>query len=126
MKLSHIALWTADLEEAAAFWSTYFDARIGERYVSANRPGFVSRFLTLPDSDIRIELMEGPWVGPAQGEICGWAHIAYSVGSTEAVDKLADRFGRAGLLVSPPRRTGDGYYEAVVRSPEGVMIEIVE
>ena len=28
-------------------------------------------------------------------------------------------------LVSGPRRTGDGYFEAVVRSPEGALIEIV-
>jgi lactoylglutathione lyase len=49
-----------------------------------------------------------------------------SVGSKSQVDTFADRFRRDGLLVSDPRKTGDGYYEAVVRSPEGVLIEIVE
>jgi lactoylglutathione lyase len=126
MKLTHLALWTSDLEDSARFWTEYFDARIGEAYVSRNRPGFRSRFVTLPENDVRIELMEGPWVKPYPGEVCGWAHIAYSVGSVKAVDEMAARFAASGLLVSQPRRTGDGYYEAVVRSPEGVLIEIVE
>ena len=126
MKLTHIALWTSDLEGSARFWREYFDADVGEKYESRNRPGFVSRFVTLPHSEVRIELMEGPWVTPYPGEASGWAHIAYSVGSTGAVDALAERFRIDGLLISPPRRTGDGYYEAVIRSPDGATIEIVE
>lgn len=126
MKLAHIALWTRDLEQAARFWRDYFGARIGQLYESRNRPGFASRFATLPDSDLQIELMEGPWVGPSPGEASGWAHVAFSVGSVAEVDRLAGRFGTDGLLVSAPRRTGDGYYEAVVRAPDGTLIEIVE
>lgn len=126
MKLEHIALWTSDLEAAADFWGKYFQAEIGDKYVSRNREGFSSRFITLPDSETRIELMEGPWVIPNPGEACGWAHVAYSVGSTEKVDQIAKQFDLDGLLVSAPRRTGDGYYEAVVRSPDGILIEIVE
>ncbi len=126
MKLNHVALWTLNLESAVAFWREYFDAEIGEKYESRNRPGFSSRFIKLPNNDIRIEIMEGPWVTPYADEACGWAHIAFSVGSVEAVDNLAQRFRHDGLLASPPRRTGDGYYEAVIRSPEGILIEIVE
>ena len=29
-----------------------------------------------------------------------------------------------GLLASPPRWTGDGFYEAVTSDPEGNLIEI--
>ena len=126
MKLAHIALWTPRLEEAVRFWQGYFDAEIGPRYDSSNRPGFASRFATLPGADLQIELMEGPWVGPHPGEVTGWAHIALSVGSATEVDRIAERFGADGLLVSAPRRTGDGYYEAVVRAPDGTLIEIVE
>lgn len=125
MKLNHVALWTLDLERSAQFWKQYFDAEIGERYESSNRPGFSSRFIKLPSASVRIELMEGPWVRPYEHEACGWAHVAFSVGSIEAVNIIAERFSQDGLLVSPPRRTGDGYYEAVVRSPEGTIIEIV-
>ena len=55
----------------------------------------------------------------------GWAHIALSAGSPAAVDAIADRFRADDLLVSGPRRTGDGYYEAVVRSPDGTLVETV-
>ena len=126
MKLAHIALWTPRLEEAAQFWRDHFDAEIGPRYESRNRPGFASRFATLPGTDLRIELMEGPWVGPHPGEVSGWAHIALAVGSAVEVDRIAERFAEKGLLVSTSRRTGDGYYEAVVRAPDGTLIEIVE
>lgn len=125
MKLAHIALWTADVDAAARFWETYFQAEIGPRYESRNRPGFVSRFVTLPHSEVRVELMQGPWVTPHPGEASGWAHVAYAVGSEAAVDTVADRLRRDGLLVSGPRRTGDGYYEAVIRTPDGTLIEIV-
>lgn len=126
MKLAHLAIWTQDLEAAAAFWRDHFDADVADRYDSRNRPGFASRFVKVPGNDTRIEIMEGPWVTPHPGEACGWAHIAFSVGGTDQVDAIADRFRRKGLLVSAPRRTGDGYYEAVVRSPEGTLIEIAE
>lgn len=126
MKLTHIAVWTEDLEAAVAFWHEYFDVEVSERYDSQNRLGFASRFVRFPGSDVRIEIMEGPWVTPHPGEACGWAHIALSVGTSERVNAIAERFHRAGLLVSAPRRTGDGYYEAVVRSPDHTLIEIVE
>lgn len=125
MKLAHIALWTKDLEAAARFWHDHFDARIGQRYESRNRPGFASRFAILPGSGLQIELMEGPWVAPPPGEASGWAHVAFSVGSVAEVDRLATRFEADGLMVSAPRRTGDGFYEAVVRAPDGTLIEIV-
>ncbi len=126
MKLNHVALWTTDLERSSKFWVEFFEAELSDRYESVNRPGFTSRFATLPNDDVRIELMEGPWVKPRLHEEGGWAHVAFSVGSVSKVDEVADRFKHAGLLVSKPRQTGDGYYEAVVRSPEGLMVEIVE
>lgn len=126
MKIAHVALWTRDLEGAAAFWRDYFDAAIGERYESRRRPGFASHFVTLPGGGPTIELMAGPWVEPGPPtEQIGWTHIAVSLGSREAVDRLAARCDGAGLLVSPARTTGDGYYEAIVKMPEGTPIEIM-
>ena len=125
MKLTHLAIWTRDLERSADFWRNHFGADVGDKYVSQNRKGFASRFVKLPENDVRIELMEGSWVEDYPGEACGWAHVAYSVGSAKRVDEIAEHFGHHDLLVSAPRRAGDGYYEAVVRTPEGVLIEIV-
>ena len=55
----------------------------------------------------------------------GWVHLAISVGSVESVDAMAMRAQEQGILVSAPRTTGDGYYEAVIRDPDGNLIEIV-
>lgn len=125
MKIAHVALWTRDLESAAAFWREYFDAAVGERYESRRRPGFASYFVTLPGGGPTIELMTGPWVADeVPAERLGWTHIAVSLGSRDAVDQLAAQCAAAGLLVSAARTTGDGYYEAVVKMPEGTPIEV--
>jgi lactoylglutathione lyase len=122
--LAHVALWTRDLDAAAAFWAEHFGVEVGAAYESRNRPGFRSRFLTLADG-ARIELMAGPWVGPApEGEPEGWAHVALSVGSEAEVRRLAERFAGLGFLKSGPRITGDGYFEAVIRAPGGLLVEI--
>jgi lactoylglutathione lyase len=124
MKLAHVALWARDLDAAAAFWQRLFGATVGAPYHSQRRPGFVSRFAVLPGG-LQIELMGGPWIG---AEPCterpGWDHIALSLGSAAAVDALAARCEAEGSLVSPPRTTGDGFYEAVIAMPGGTRIEI--
>lgn len=125
MRIAHVALWTRDLDASARFWADTFGADVGAEYVSMNRPGFRSRFVRLGDG-AAIELMTGPWVADASAgaDPVGWAHIAVSLGSDAAVDALAARLAATGALASPPRRTGDGFYEAVVRTPEGALVEI--
>ncbi|QLP97355.1 MAG: VOC family protein [Rhodoblastus sp.] len=125
--LAHVALWTRDLD-AARFWRDYFGAQVGEPYRSARREGFVSRFVTLAGCG-QIELMTGPWLSActeeeAARERVGWDHVAVSLGSREAVDRLARRCAADGRLVSPARVTGDGFYEAVIAMPDGVRVEI--
>jgi len=125
MRIAHIALWTPDIEKAAAFWRIYFGAAAGEPYRSQRRPGFVSRFVSLPGSGDQIELMTGPWLpsNPPHERI-GWDHIAVSLGSKAAVDALAERCKADGCLKSAPRTTGDGFYEAVITMPDETPIEI--
>lgn len=128
MRIAHVALWTRDLEAAAAFWRRLFDATIGEPYASRRRPGFVSRQMSLPKGGEGgggvIELMSGPWVGGARPECAGWDHVALALGSREAVDAMAARCRAAGCLLSAPRVTGDGFYEAVIITPDATRIEI--
>jgi hypothetical protein len=50
------------------------------------------------------------------------AHIAVSLQSVDAVEAAAARFAAVGLLVAEPRRSGNGFYEAVVQTPEGMLI----
>ena len=128
MQIAHVALWTTDLDGSSKFWTEYFEGSIGEEYASNRRKGFRSRFVTLKQGPT-IELMTGPWLASEDDQATGrhgWAHIAISVGSQDAVRSLADRFEAAGLLVSSPRTTGDGYFEAVGRTPDGSLVEITE
>ncbi|WP_207458948.1 VOC family protein [Azospirillum sp. SYSU D00513] len=125
VRIAHVALWTPDIDRSAEFWQRHFGAEVGPLYHSARRPGFTSRFLKLAGG-AELELMAAPWVereGYAE-ERHGWAHVAVSVGSEEQVRALAARLEGEGLLVSAPRMTGDGYYEAVVRDPDGNFVEI--
>lgn len=124
MRVEHIALWTADLERARAFYETYFGGRAGARYDSGNRP-FSSYFISFADG-ARLELMYSPAViGPQATDRLGFAHMAMSVGSREAVDALTRQLADDGYCVlSQPRTTGDGYYESTVNDPDGNVVEI--
>ncbi len=127
MKMNHVGLWVRDLEKMKFFYETYFNGKAGEKYINENK-GFSSYFLRF-DDDTRLELMTKiclrearPW-GEEPGP--GFAHIAFSSGSAEAVRLLTDRLTRDGVaLVSAPRVTGDGYYESVIADPEGNHVEI--
>lgn len=124
MQVEHGALWVADLERARIFWETYFGASAGSEYVNAR--GFHAYFLTL-DGGARIELMcDGTQVlGSDDRPHNGWAHVALSLGSAEAVDALTARLIADGYrCVSGPRTTGDGYYESCVLDDEGNRIEL--
>jgi lactoylglutathione lyase len=125
MRIEHVAIWTRDLERLRSFYETYFHASAGPRYVN-ERKHFSSYFLRFAEG-ARLELMTRPDLGDgsADGPPVGYAHLAVSVGSPEAVDALAERLRREGHpVVDGPRWTGDGYYECVVVDPEGNRVEI--
>lgn len=127
IKIEHIAIWTADIEQMRHFYQQYFQLSSGEKYTNAKR-GFTSYFLSTGNG-ARIELMhkDGIPAPTCRGEWQGLAHIAFSTGSRETVNELTERLRRDGYTVlSEPRTTGDGYYESVVTDPEGNLIEITE
>jgi lactoylglutathione lyase len=121
--LHHIAVWVSDLDAAARFWEQNFGAIVGPRYDSKRQPGFASRFAIFGQG-FRIELMTKPDLQAGLDDRHGWTHIALSLGTTSAVDAAAERFATLGLLLESPRQTGDGYYEAIIRGPDGVRIEL--
>lgn len=125
-RISHVALWTHDIERLAAFYARHFGAAVGERYVNAAR-GFTSRFLSFGEG-ARLELMSSAQRLPVQepaAERMGLTHLALSVGSKQRVDDLTAALRAAGCtVVGEPRQTGDGYYESVVLDPDGNRIEI--
>ena len=129
MRIEHVALWAATpegLERLREFYVRLFGAQANARYESRYRPGFASHFVTFPGGGARLELMTAPGLPPrAADEAAGWAHLAISLGTRDAVDAFVERAREAGVpVVSGPRTTGDGYYEAVIRDPDGNFIEV--
>ena len=54
-----------------------------------------------------------------------FVHIAFSLGSKDAVDALTEKMRNDGYnIISGPRTTDDGYYESCIIGIEGNQIEI--
>ena len=49
MKIAHVALWTRNLDAQVNFWQSIFGGQSNKRYISKNRPGFESHFITLDE-----------------------------------------------------------------------------
>ena len=127
MHIEHVAIWTHDLERLRQFYETYFDAKSNAKYVNP-RKQFASYFLTFADGS-RLELMQRPDVPLSKNDVeqqfTGYIHLAFSIGSREAVDALTDRLRADGYrILDGPRTTGDGYYESTALDPDGNRIEI--
>ena len=125
MKIEHIAIYVADLEKARDFFIEFFGAKSNDGYHNKTTD-FRSYFLTFADG-ARLELMNCPTMedGEKTPARTGYIHLAFCVGSKEAVDELTLRLKNDGYeVVSGPRTTGDGYYESCVIGIEGNQIEI--
>ena len=128
MKIEHIAIWVKDIDKVCEFYRKYFGGNIQPLYHNPTKQ-FTSRFVTFEDG-ARLEVMNNPNVGTLTEsmfhvEHLGIAHISFSVGSKEKVDRLTKEMSEDGItIVGEPRTTGDGYYESVVLDPEGNRIEI--
>ncbi len=126
VKITHIGVYTKDLERMKAFYIKYFGAISNEKYI--NDKGFSSYFLTL-STEVRLEIMSHTQLEGREvlDKVNGLSHIALSVGSKEEVIALTERIVSDGyLLYSKPLETGDGYFESVVADPDGNRIEITE
>ena len=127
MRIEHIAMYVNDLEAARDFFVKYFGAVSNEGYHNKTTD-FRSYFLSFGDG-ARLELMKKPQMDDAEKTLnrTGYVHIAFSLGSKEAVDELTVRLKNDGYqVISGPRTTGDGYYESCIVGIEGNQIEITE
>ncbi|MED4163185.1 VOC family protein [Halalkalibacterium halodurans] len=124
MKIEHVAIWVKDLEAMKTFYVTYFNGHANSKYHNKDKK-FESYFLTF-DGGARLEIMCQSGIDkPDQDDRIGWAHIAISLGSKEAVNQMTGRLQNDGYrLVNGPRVTGDGYYESVIEDPEGNFLEL--
>lgn len=125
MKIEHIALYVNDLEGAKDFFRRYFGAVSNDMYHNKTT-GFQSYFLTFEDG-ARLEIMTKPdLIDTEKSPVrTGYIHLAFSVGSKDAVDSLTARMKSDGYqILSGPRTTGDGYYESCIVGFEGNLVEI--
>lgn len=125
MKIEHIAMYVNDLEAAKEFFVKYLNGNANDGYHNKNT-GFRSYFISFEDG-ARLELMKKPEMTDDKKALTrtGFIHIAFSVGSKEAVDSLTARMKGDGYkIISGPRTTGDGYYESCVIGIEDNQIEI--
>ena len=127
MKIEHIAMYVKDIEAAKEFFVKYLGGTSNDGYHN-NTTDFQSYFISFDDG-ARLELMTRPELADLEKPLnrTGYIHVAFSVGSKEAVDTLTDRLKEDGFeVVSGPRTTGDGYYESCIAIIEGNQIEITE
>ncbi len=125
MHIEHIAMYVNDLEGAKDFFVDYLGAVPNSGYHNKNTD-FRSYFLTFDDG-ARLEIMNRPDMTDDEKKTTrtGYVHIAFSVGSKDAVDTLTARLKEDGYeVISGPRTTGDGYYESCIIGIEGNQIEI--
>ena len=125
MHIEHIAMYVNDLEVTRDFFIKYFNATSNEGYHNQTTD-FRSYFLTFDDG-ARLEIMHKPDMTDDAKSLArtGYVHVAFSLGSKDAVDELTARLKVDGYeVVSGPRTTGDGYYESCVIGIEGNQIEI--
>ena len=124
--IDHVALLVQNIEAVREFFIKYFGAGCGDMYHNP-RTGLSSYFLSFGDG-CRLELINIPGKERCadRNRFYGYAHMALKLGSREAVDALAARMASDGFeVLSGPRVTGDGYYEACICGPEDNLIEIM-
>lgn len=127
MQLTHIALYVQDLEGMKDFYVQHFDASASAKYHNS-KTGLQTYFLSF-SSGAQLELMTRSELTPhpqQDAPAAGYNHIAFTLGSRERVDALAQELAQAGCpILSGPRVIGDGYYEASLLDPEGNLLELV-
>ena len=113
MQLTHIAIWTNELERSRDFYVKYFGGKSNEKYVNPKK-GFASYFVTF-EGAASLEIMQRTDITVENDGVY-----------IEGVDQKIEQFRRDGYtILGEPRTTGDGFFEGSVADPDGNIIEIV-
>ena len=119
--LTHIALHVRDIDACIAFYAEYCGMSVShEREDGATRVVWLAE--PGREKELIIVLIPG---GPGRDQQDGdYSHLGFALGSKEAVDAVAGKAERAGLLVWPPRQEAFpvGYY-CGIRDPDGNFVE---
>lgn len=125
MTITHAAIYTLDLERLRDFYCRWFGGEAGPEYENPEK-GFSSYFIRFGPG-VALELMHSRNLRETVRRefAAGYAHLAFSTESEEAVENLTEQMRESGIpVVSGPRKTGDGYYESCVLDPDGNRVEI--
>ncbi len=126
MKIDHVAIFVRNLEATKNFYVKYFNAAANNKYRN-NKTLLETYFLSF-DSGTRLEIMSRPDLFEGSNELLrtGLIHLSFKLGSEKLVDSKVKQLESDGYkIISNPRTTGDGYYEACVSDNEGNFIEII-
>ncbi|HET7733283.1 MAG TPA: VOC family protein [Paludibacter sp.] len=126
MTIAYIAIWTKDLEVMKDFYCKYFSGKSNQKYTNPIK-GFESYFISF-ESGTQLELMRKQIVNERveADERLGITHIAFKLGSKDAVLALTETLRADGYsIVGEPRTSGDGYFESVIHDVEGNRIELL-
>ena len=133
MTIEHIAIATADIARLSRFYSTYFGLEAEAEITGSTGARII--FMHSPDGGARIELMQRPQGDTrAAGQTLhhpahepgGYAHLAFSVGSEDAVNALIQRLQASGVtILRQPLCTPSGTLLATIADPDGNPLEIV-
>ena len=77
MQLTHIAIWTNELERSRDFYIKYFNGKSNEKYVNPKK-GFASYFVTF-EGGASLEIMQRTDITKETADVFfGLAHFAFS------------------------------------------------
>lgn len=133
MTIEHIAITTADIDRLRQFYTTYFGMEAETEITGSTGARII--FMHSPDGGARIELMQRPQgdtraacqtINHPAAEPSGYAHLAFSVGSEDAVNALIQRLQASGVtILRRPQHTPSGTLLATIADPDGNPLEIV-
>ena len=126
MNITHIAIWTENLEAMKDFYTLYFGGISNKKYTNTLKK-YQSYFISF-DNGSKLELMHKESIIKTLcvEEQLGISHIAFNLGSKDAVLSLTEKLREDGIcIVGEPRTTGDGYFESVLLDVEGNRIELI-
>lgn len=128
MTLEHVAIWTDKLEELKDYYVKYFDGKANAKYVNEKKQ-FSSYFLTFK-TGARLEIMKMKNIPDNLNDTIktqhkGIIHLAFGVDTKQEVEEKARQLQTDGFIIlSGPRKTGDGYYEFETLDPDNNRLEV--
>jgi HAD superfamily hydrolase (TIGR01509 family) len=124
VRFGHVGIEVSDLFTMELFYRTALGLGLRYRHVSRNHPGL--RTVLLGREGLEIELLDRPRpAAPDDGERPRTpGHLALEVDDVDAAARRLEALGLPGVTVTAPLDTGDGFREAVVRDPEGNVLEL--